>query len=444
MSSGSVAVVSGVGLIAPLAIGGAIVGGAGYGIAQLAYAMAQQLQKDYEQAKADLQSRCASEEAARTAWIGEAAIRERDANAFIDALGYAPIDATTDYIRNRLTSLIARARSAGHLEQVSEGEHLFALAGHDAESILDDVLSYAAKIDAAVGRSVAGSTQPEPAVVLELMFAAFEQELEDTKTGLQLGIQLEFGNQLDRLRKVGASQPNVALQGLSLLQAKARRLVRESLKAASATQKSNAHRREVVTEVVAKLRAVAACPGAPAYADRAQRALQDLANFLRRPDTGSPRELEAFLAKAEALFVQCQQALDAAVTSAIVQETVSEALLQRGYVISQVPPEFGANVQQSLVALSDQLGLAYSIDAFGQLRTEAVAFADIATEPDEAAEETICKLVDEIYASLRKKGAEVREQGRRRRKTGERLRVVTPQAKVANHVNEESLRRVRS
>jgi hypothetical protein len=416
MSSGTVATVSlaAVPLIGVGALGYAV----GTGVASIAIAAANQLQSDYQKAKAEMAAQAARVAAENLQWATEAAQRGRAASDLMARFAQPEGDAAALYTRNRLAQLAKRAESAGAADLAKEAELLLEEAGKDPASVLDRLFRLAEAVDLAMTQRAKAA--PNSAPTAEALFDAFDDELEPLTFG-EKKAKSQCEDQSRRLRQMASTNPAMAIQGLELLRAKVRRLARESLIEAETQRKERGRRLELVGEIVSRLRAVASCGAAPTESRAAEEAMKSFSAYLARPGGGSVRDLEGFLQKAEALFKQCQERLDLAVSAAIVQDIVSSALLERGYKISAVPSEAEAS---GLVSLDQNLGLTFEIDRDGQIRTEAVALNPESAEPDSASEERVCALVDEIYASLRNKGVAVKERGRRRRKPSEKLPVV--------------------
>jgi len=226
------------------------------------------------------------------------------------------------------------------------------------------------------------------------------------------------------LERLTATEPLAARQGIMLLRQRIHRELRECARVEEADRRSARRVPSMVADLVAKLTAVSSHAEFP---DRVKQAAQLTRCIARGSSATSEEYLGALLrieGEVDELFQACEADIARREAGGTVGRHVQDALLSLGYRVTVVPTDDASRRDAFVAAVTPGMGVEFSVDAGGHLKTEMVSLSDSVETAEAATQEKVCGLVDEVYRTLRRQGAQVREKHRRLLADGEQLRRV--------------------
>jgi hypothetical protein len=224
------------------------------------------------------------------------------------------------------------------------------------------------------------------------------------------------------LERLLSTEPRAASQGIALLRRRILRKLREYARTEETDSRVAQDIRTLVADLAAKLTAVSAHPEFPDRVEQAARLLKRLGQ-VQAPT--AEEHLAALLrlgAEVDALFHTCETDVAQREARATVGLLVQNALLSLGYRVNVVADGPGSGPTTFVAAVTPDVGVEFSVDAGGLLKTEMVSLSDSVSAAWGGVQDQVCGVVDDVHRELRKQGAKVREKYRRRLADGERLR----------------------
>lgn len=393
------------------------VGGAAYGV----YAILKQLQQDYQNGLQEFRRKAALDEQDRRSL----ADREQDkTDEGLDLVARTRVTSTTDanarFLRHRVEQL--QQRHAENTELAEQCARLLEKIAQSPDQFNAHLESYRKLADAAGKRKTADSLQAEIAALREEIHSTLLDDPEVSETRAQLLAQL------DNLATVAVRQRTVASQGLSVLRQRVYREIQALAERKQIQTRIAEERRYLVSEIFAKTRAILRVPDAPEFAEQAQALMTRLNQALARD--AELAEIQALAQQAGELFAACENALCLQVTSAYMQEEMTDVLQSLGYRVTRAVGDTDEN--RFVAAVDAAHGIEFSVEGLG-LKTEMVALTPDAINATAEDQEKICSVMDQVVLQMRKRHGNIRERHRTSLKSGEQLRVVELPAEETAH-----------
>jgi hypothetical protein len=404
--------------LAALGVGGAV---------YAAYIAIQKLNDDYKSALCELQTRADTEAQVR-ALEGAA---HQSADVAVRAMARRTMtaedaNATVEFLLDRLTRLADRLGALPDTDPTLPAEcaRLHAALTEPVEDLAAYVAEYVQLADAVA--EVVAAHAPAAAGALAAEVAALREELQaPVFAGADFATErIRLLQQLDALANMATRNPDVAVQGMTLLRERVRRELREQTTARQQRAASAAELRALVSDALAKLQALITQQELPEMRLQAEALLSELAAVLA--GASDPRDrLQALTDTATALFDDCRRALEERAVSAYVSEQVRDVLLSLGYQVSMVPADTADEAPALVVPVDQRVGVSFHTDAAGHMKTAVVSFDADHPEADAQTKPKACALVEQVLTTLREREWHVREKYRITVKAGERLKVVS-------------------
>ena len=241
-------------------------------------------------------------------------------------------------------------------------------------------------------------------------------------------------SQLDTVAALAAGrQAAVAGQALTLLRQRVNRELREQAARLQERASEREALRLLVSDMLAKLQAVAGLPTLPEFVQRAAALLTQLRAELAQPSADSMAALTGLQQEVDTLFSAGEKALQGALMSAYISNNVSEVLLSLGYRVAQIDPEAGAEPHACVAAFDDSTGVQFNVDEAGRLTTEMVALDARSAEVERGKQEKVCSMIDQVLEALKARDWQLRERFRSNFAEEEQLRVVELPATDSHH-----------
>ncbi|RYG47032.1 hypothetical protein EON79_08510, partial [bacterium] len=396
-----------------LEVVGAVAGVAAIGVPVYAVAKGtalavQRMQADYQTAQQEFEAR-----QVRLANELEA-LRAAHAARRAGALGMGTqVDAggvtgdTAGFLVRAVEDCAARAAARGTEEVARAAEALRARAARGETTILSELDDLYERLDSAYVQKVPtddGWSQLLEAARSDLASPLFETAFRD-----------DMAREIAMLAGLSRGEREVAMQGLKMVRSRLRRVSRERLEDMRVRAERAQRYRALVGESMGYYRAVAGTVELPAYQAKARAGLVVLREALVASDDPEAR-LRSIAIDAKALYDEAIQVLMSRDATEAVCEKIGDVLLGMGYSVSSLDPEEGTGRH---IVLADDRGLSISVDPKGRVLAEMVAYGDHAAVPDAADEENVCRLVDELFATMKAAQLPVRERTRKRLKKHE-------------------------
>lgn len=398
---------------------------AGYG----SYVAVCKLRKDYQQSLAEFQQRCQAEACERNAFIN----REHATTSAALALAagtraLAVEDASVRFVRTQVVLLVQRLPKLPRPDPDLDAQCALLMQALDENPL--EVAAHFQQYRVLAERIAALLAEgTDPALLktglADELTALHDDILSPLLDGDQYAeLRAQLQTQLASLQAMVAKHPVLAKQGLALLR---ERLLRE-LQAAAVQQQAHMQKAEemrtLVGDALAKLRAVSYQEYLPDFSLQAVAMLERLSEVLSQVGADDLRMITQLAQDAEALYTDCEKALEEQTIAAYLGDQITDVLLAMGYQVAQVPPEQAAGQHAVVAAVGDELGLEFHIDGHGRLGSEMVALSPHSTRAGHASEERICALADSVFHALKARDCEIRERFRSSLTPGEQLRVV--------------------
>jgi len=406
----------GIGTLATASGGlGAVALGAG-GVAYGTYLLLKRLQEDYQEGLQEFHRQSSLEAHIRQE------LSEREREKTVEALALiaqtrvaSSIRTDADFLRQRIEELQQRHAGDAGKEFTQGCRKLLAEIEQAPERFNAHLDSYRRLADAAGKSRVARGALPEEIAALrEEILSPLLEAPEVAETRAQLLTQL------DALKEVAVRQRTVARQGLTVLRRRVYRELKLQAERRQARVTAAEARRHLVSDILAKIQAIMRLPEMPAFTDRARELSARLNEALAR-DNGNQDEIQLIAGQAGELFSDCEKALTSQVTTAYIEDELTDVMVSLGYQITRIP---GEGDRHSLVsAVDDAHGIEFRVDG-GHINSEMVALTRDASVIDPEAEEKVCSIIDQVVANIKERHQGVRERFRTSLRPEEQLRVV--------------------
>ena len=394
------------------------VGGVAYGV----YAILKRLQEDYQDGLQEFHQKATCDEQERRHLAG----RERDkTDEGLDLVARTRVTSATDanaqFLRHRVEQL--QERHGENTALVEQCTKLLKKIAQSPDQFNTHLEAYRKLADVAGKRKTADTLQAEIAALREEIQSSLLDDPEVAETRAQLLAQL------DNLQTVAVRQRTVAGQGLNVLRQRVYREIKAQAERKQIQTRIAEERRYLVSEIFAKMRAILHVPDAPDFTERAHDLNARLNQALARD--AELTELQALAQEAGKLFAECENALSLRVTSAYMQEEITDVLQSLGYHVTHA---VGDTDERRFVAAVDVAhGIEFSVEGLG-LKTEMVALTPDAIDATAEDQEKVCSVMDQVVLQMRKRHGNIRERHRTSLKSGEQLRVVEiPAEEAAPH-----------
>jgi|GEM_PF-1859845 len=390
---------------------GAVVLGAG-GVAYGTYLLLKRLQEDYQVGLHEFHRQANLEAKLRQQLARNEREKTDEALALIEQTRVSStIQTDADFLRRRVEDL--QQRHTG--EEFTQGcRKLLAQIEQAPERFNAHLDAYRRLADAAGKQAFRNTLQDEIAALREEILSPLLDAPEVAETRAQLIAQL------DALKEVAVRQRTVARQGLTVLRRRVYREIKTQAERRQARANAAEERRRLVGDILAKIQAIMRLPEMPAFTDRARELSARLSEALTREE-GGLEEIQRIADQAGELFSACEQTLTGQVTTAYIEDELTEVMVSLGYQITRIP---GEGDRHSLVsAVDDAHGIEFRVDG-GHINSEMVALTPDAAVIDTETEEKVCGVVDQVIDELKKRQDGVRERFRTTLQPGDQLRVV--------------------
>ncbi len=342
-------------------------------------------------------------------------------------------------------------REAVGRERRAQAERLSKLVGHTG--IQGDALSL--EIDAPEKRTSQVETAgpaSDPAVSRQVTAKPLPDRIRTMREEVHQGFpdedawaatRKELLAKLEDLERLAKSSPSVASQGVSVLETRIERELKEcaaSLEARSAHGGPDAPESSLLADMRAKLSVVGAHPELPDLVERANA----LAKRLERLSSGQygARQLAELEKPIDALISELCVRTAGEETGAIVKSHVKDVLLSLGYQVTETPPPSPA-ASAMVTSVAPGIGVEFSVGYGGRMKTEVVSLSDRVSSAGPGTEESACALVDRVYRALGERRLTIREGFRLPLQTGDRLRKVTLAGAEDVHEDNADLKNLR-
>jgi hypothetical protein len=389
----------------------------GYG----AYLVVERLQRDYEVALAEFQSRAEQERQARiAARAAQQAVTAEAAALTAHTQLDAAVDASTAFLEQAVTEIAAAPVTVDDAALATRCAELLEAVRTDPDALAAHLGMYHQLQELRAGRPA------EEREALHAQAALLRAEIDSPLLAEAApGRRDALRSQLDALDALADGQPGVAAQGIGLFRARLYRELEELARRQQARAAQALELRALVGEASAKLAATCHC-GLPEFEEQARALQARLAVLLAEAKELPP--VQAVVDAAAALFDDARLALTRQATAEYVRGQVADVLLGLGYRVAEIPGE-GASV----ASLGDGVGLEFHVDAQGRLGTAMVATEE-GVSVEHAAQEKVCGLIDAVLAALREREVTVTEKFRRTLTAGQALPVVHVDTTAAPHL----------
>ncbi len=406
---------------------GALLGAGMAGYA--AYAMLDKLRKDYDQSLREFRTRSAEDEQQRQQLADGQMTSTNMALLLAEHTeSHVTENATMTFLREHAQELAQRiaempAPNAELLEQCQALlENLSAspreLMKHfDAYDRLFESFTAEAK-DGADTATIKSATASALAILREEIASPLLAAPECRETRETLLSQLDTVETLATGR-----QAAVAGQALTLLRQRINRELREQAERLQARASERQAMRELVSEMLAKLQAIAGLAMLPEFTQHAETLLGQLRAELAQPSADSLAALGQLGQQVDTLFSASEKALQGELISSYVSSNVSEVLLSLGYRVAQITPDADADPHACVAAFDEATGVQFNVDATGRLTTEMVALDANAAQVDRSKQEKVCSMIDQVLDALKQRDWQLRERYRSNFADQEQLRV---------------------
>ena len=232
-------------------------------------------------------------------------------------------------------------------------------------------------------------------------------------------------SQLDTVAALAAGrQSAVAAQALGLLRQRVNRELREQAERLQQHASERQAVRNLVSDMLAKLQAIAGLPTLPEFTRRAETLLAQLRAELAQPSANSLATLAQLGQEVDTLFSASEKALQGELLSSYVSHNVSEVLLSLGYRVAQIDPDADAKSHAMVATFDETTGVQFNVNETGRLTTEMVALHADAAEVDRDKQEKVCSMIDQVLAALKGRDWQLRERYRSNFADQEQLRVL--------------------
>ncbi len=390
---------------------------AGYGV----YLVVERLQRDYEAALSEFQSRAEQERQGRVA-AGKAqqAVTAEAAALAAQTQVTAAVDASAAFLAQAVTEIATTPVAVDDAALAARCAELLDAVRTDPDALVEHLSKYHQLLELRVGHPA------EEREALRTEAAALRTEIDSPLLAAAApGRRKALLAQLDTLDALAATQPGVAGQGFTLFRQRLYRELEELAKRQLLRVAQAEELRALVGEASAKLEATLNC-GLPELVERARALQTRLATLLA--DARELPPVQALAQEANTLFDAARRILTTQATAEYVRGQVADVLLGLGYRVAEIPSE-----SASVASLGEGVGLEFHVDAQGRLGTAMVATEEgVTAQP--AAQEKVCGIIDQVLAALRAREVTVTEKFRRTLTAGQALPVVHVEEAAAPHL----------
>lgn len=241
-------------------------------------------------------------------------------------------------------------------------------------------------------------------------------------------------SQLETVEALAAGhQAAVAGQALTLLRQRINRELREQAEQLLAHASERQAMRLRVSDLLAKLQALAGLSMLPEFSQQAETLLGQLRAELTHPSADSLAALGQLGQEVDTLYAASEKALQGQLLSSYVSSNVSDVLLSLGYRVAQINPAEDTEPHACLAAFDEATGVQFNVDAAGRLTTEMVSLDAHAAEVDSSKQKKVCTMIDQVLGALKERDWQLRERYRSNFTDEEQLRVVDLPTAESHH-----------
>ncbi len=417
----------------PTFAAGAASAGVALGVAAAAYGAyvaVRKLQSDYQQALDVFHEQQAVDQAHRETTVLQQQAAAIASSTLVSKTQVRAVgNATLMFLHHQVTGLQARAAQVA--PELTDEVTALATEIQTSPGELAKHFEHYRKIAETLSAKLAKMQDLPKQSVLAEEFAMLRVELDSplfaTPEGAPAKVQMR--DQLTALEALPERQVALAAQGIDALRRRVHREMKDLAERLRTRAREAVELRTLVSEMLAKLHAVAQQESQPAFATRAKSLLQQVTDALVAPSANNLTTLRALAPQVTTLFTDCEKALEEARVSTYVAAQVTDALLNLGYKVAQAEPEAGTATY--LTAVDAHHGLQVSVEQGGRVAAEMVAFTEEHAVTDPPVQEKVCAVTQALMKALAARDLNVREKFRHHYDPGTRLKVVKPPAAQA-------------
>jgi len=394
-----------------------------------AVACSQLLAKEYQRARHELDEQLAAQHARQDAAYAAQQQKATEAQELI-ALTRLTIDedATLAFLRNGIEKLHARLTDIPDIDpqmpkQLQELGHSIDVHPDLHATHIKQFYELSAIVSQAADRKhTATTSQGDGSTLATILDELIRSPLLASKACAPL--RETVAAERARIEHLPASEHKVRQQCYRNLIRRVKDEISEQARQEQRRMQSVRAFRERVYDVQAKLTAVTALHDLPEYVRQAECLRTQLAQQLANASIDNLEVIHHLAQQADELYTQAPHALETQLKTRYLHEQVCDVLVSMGYKVTTVPPE-SVGAVAVLLEVDADTGIQVSMDSQGRLVTEMVATNEDAAICHADTQERVCNIVDDIFTHLETRGSQVKVKSRKKRKSGERLRVVT-------------------
>jgi hypothetical protein len=239
------------------------------------------------------------------------------------------------------------------------------------------------------------------------------------------------------LEDLGKREPAQAGQGLALLRERVSRELQRCSESEETGREESEHVRALTCDLLAKLDAVSAIclqEGLRGLSERSVRLRRQISEALSTEADDLIEKLSGGSREVDRLFLEASRR----VVGARVSCQVRDVLHSLGYRVSVIPLQESDGEGRFISGVTPDVGVEFCVDEQGGLMTQMVSLSGDLGTVSEPTQEMVCELVDKVFATLRRRGVDVRERCRRTLDAGSRLRQVSVESNIGQAFEEHS------